>query len=644
MYRACAYARSAHSIDTPYSICPHPFSLPSLASLPCQVGLNWLLALWGSGLSGILADDMGLGKTIQVIAFLSQLAEWSVADTPAPIEPSRTSLQQRSNGDTTGGGVLGGPLLQWPLSASALSSAKPSAEALLCGAIAPALPLSIVPKWLYTKPLASPLASMPCTDGCTNGNPDERPPNPAVSIVASTLAHAIRTLAFAHGAAASRLAGYTAPKQSALGNSAAASLVVTESDHEHVTRVSERIAREALDHALASHVLSAASGASAAGGSGGRKGDAYPAAVLCSWGQAIDGVLAAAAERRGIMSSTPFSRVPASTSKAEAVEVTAQGPNGRASARLTGRARICLAESDDSDDGSDASDSGAETGQSECDGVSEEDDQGIQTPEALASNSVSVASPGGRQPIAPGLKQIGPLLRLFPPPASFSTAGIGSVTSRIHSVGHFSSRGSLGPHLIVTPTSTVENWRRELQTWAPLFRVSVITGSKDDRKRALKRSLSENSHVVLISYSALERPETAKRVCEREWEALIMDEAHGVKNSESARFQSLQSIRARFRLLLTGTPVQNDVCELVSLLRFILPDLFLSTEVRGGRKVFVQEEVEFHTETSKHTKSTYPLSLEVHISVLISYTRCSTLMIPSSLVQRRLIRSANSSK
>lgn len=131
------------------------------------------------------------------------------------------------------------------------------------------------------------------------------------------------------------------------------------------------------------------------------------------------------------------------------------------------------------------------------------------------------------------------------------------------------SRASCGPHLVVVPTSVLANWVRELGEWCPGLRAVLYAGSQAERKAA--RKALPGAHVVVTSYALLEKPENAKFLASFPWQVLVLDEAHGLKNAASQRFKHAMDLPARCRVLLTGTPVQNNVGELVSLLRCVQP-------------------------------------------------------------------------
>jgi len=131
----------------------------------------------------------------------------------------------------------------------------------------------------------------------------------------------------------------------------------------------------------------------------------------------------------------------------------------------------------------------------------------------------------------------------------------------------------------VSPASTLHNWKDEVSQFLPHFRLLPYWGGLNDRKQ-LRRFLDNRQlycanasfHVVVTSYQLLVSDEKFFKPIK--WQYMILDEAQALKNSGSQRWQSLLSFSCRNRLLLTGTPIQNNMAELWSLLHFIMPTLF----------------------------------------------------------------------
>ncbi len=123
------------------------------------------------------------------------------------------------------------------------------------------------------------------------------------------------------------------------------------------------------------------------------------------------------------------------------------------------------------------------------------------------------------------------------------------------------------PSLIVVPTSLVEVWRRELKTFAPHLRVLVLHGR--ERRRAFARL--HGTEIAITTYALLHRD--LARFKKQGYHYLILDEAQAIKNPRSQASRAARSLRARHRLALTGTPVENNLDELWSLFDFAMPGL-----------------------------------------------------------------------
>ncbi|PPS08396.1 hypothetical protein GOBAR_AA12249 [Gossypium barbadense] len=148
-----------------------------------------------------------------------------------------------------------------------------------------------------------------------------------------------------------------------------------------------------------------------------------------------------------------------------------------------------------------------------------------------------------------------------------------------------------GPHLIVCPASLLENWERELKKWCPSFSVLQYHGAgrasySKELSYLSKAGLPPPFNVLLVCYSLFERHSVQqkddRKILKRwKWSCVLMDEAHALKDKNSYRWKNLMSVarNAKQRLMLTGTPLQNDLHELWSLLEFMMPDLFATEDV-----------------------------------------------------------------
>uniref|UniRef100_A0A3B3V4W3 Chromodomain helicase DNA binding protein 3 n=1 Tax=Poecilia latipinna TaxID=48699 RepID=A0A3B3V4W3_9TELE len=150
-----------------------------------------------------------------------------------------------------------------------------------------------------------------------------------------------------------------------------------------------------------------------------------------------------------------------------------------------------------------------------------------------------------------------------------------------------------GLFLVSAPLSTIINWEREFEMWAPDFYVVTYTGDKDSRaiireneftfddsikagKKAFKLRAPIKFHVLLTSYELVTIDQTALKSID--WACLVVDEAHRLKNNQSKFFRRLNDYKIDYKLLLTGTPLQNNLEELFHLLNFLTPNRFNNLE------------------------------------------------------------------
>ena len=134
-----------------------------------------------------------------------------------------------------------------------------------------------------------------------------------------------------------------------------------------------------------------------------------------------------------------------------------------------------------------------------------------------------------------------------------------------------------GPHLIVVPKSTLDNWSREFKMWTPEVNILILQGAKDERHQLIAdRLIDEKFDVCITSYEMILREKVHLK--KFAWEYIIIDEAHRIKNEESSLAQIIRLFNSRGRLLITGTPLQNNLHELWALLNFLLPDVFGDSE------------------------------------------------------------------
>uniref|UniRef100_A0A665XBV3 Chromodomain helicase DNA binding protein 5 n=1 Tax=Echeneis naucrates TaxID=173247 RepID=A0A665XBV3_ECHNA len=155
---------------------------------------------------------------------------------------------------------------------------------------------------------------------------------------------------------------------------------------------------------------------------------------------------------------------------------------------------------------------------------------------------------------------------------------------------------SKGPFLVSAPLSTIINWEREFEMWAPDFYVVTYTGDKDSRAIIreneftfedsavksgrkvfrMKKDTPIKFHVLLTSYELITIDQAI--LGSITWACLVVDEAHRLKNNQSKFFRILNGYKIYYKLLLTGTPLQNNLEELFHLLNFLTPDRFNNLE------------------------------------------------------------------
>ncbi|PGH14893.1 hypothetical protein AJ79_02756 [Helicocarpus griseus UAMH5409] len=154
--------------------------------------------------------------------------------------------------------------------------------------------------------------------------------------------------------------------------------------------------------------------------------------------------------------------------------------------------------------------------------------------------------------------------------------GLGKTCQVIAFLAHLFEKGFTGPHLIVVPSSTLENWLREFSVFCP--KLSVMPYYANQNVRAEIRQQIEDDrdsiNVVVTTYTIAKAKVDAAFLRSMDFCVCVYDEGHMLKSSKSLLYEKLIRIPAQFRLLLTGTPLQNNLQELASLLGFILPSVF----------------------------------------------------------------------
>merc|ERR1719502_965235 len=156
--------------------------------------------------------------------------------------------------------------------------------------------------------------------------------------------------------------------------------------------------------------------------------------------------------------------------------------------------------------------------------------------------------------------------------------GLGKTIQVISLIAHLRLRTVTGPFLVAGPLATLPNWINEFKKWLPSCPCVLYHGSKEDRED-IRRTFNDPSKfsVVVTSFEIciIDRPHLEKY----NWQFLILDEGHRIKNRNCRLVKELKQYSSVSRLLLTGTPIQNSLDELWSLLNFVNPQIFDDLEV-----------------------------------------------------------------
>ncbi|KAL5200095.1 hypothetical protein ABZP36_021298 [Zizania latifolia] len=134
-------------------------------------------------------------------------------------------------------------------------------------------------------------------------------------------------------------------------------------------------------------------------------------------------------------------------------------------------------------------------------------------------------------------------------------------------------KGNYGPHLIIVPNAVLVNWKSELLNWLPSASCIFYVGAKDQRQKLFSQEVLAVKFNVLVTTYEFVMYDRSK-LSKIDWKYIIIDEAQRMKDRESVLARDLDRYRCQRRLLLTGTPLQNDLKELWSLLNLLLPEVF----------------------------------------------------------------------
>ena len=180
--------------------------------------------------------------------------------------------------------------------------------------------------------------------------------------------------------------------------------------------------------------------------------------------------------------------------------------------------------------------------------------------------------------------------------------GLGKTVQSISVMAYLAEKHNIwGPFIVVAPASTLHNWQQEISRFVPKLKIVPYWGTANDRKvlrkfwDRKKITYTEDSpfHVLITSYQIV--VSDVAYLQKMKWQYMILDEAQAIKSSSSSRWKSLLNFHCRNRLLLTGTPIQNNMQELWALLHFIMPTLFDSHDEFSE---WFSKDIESHAQTN----------------------------------------------
>uniref|UniRef100_A0A0K0F8U7 Uncharacterized protein n=1 Tax=Strongyloides venezuelensis TaxID=75913 RepID=A0A0K0F8U7_STRVS len=157
--------------------------------------------------------------------------------------------------------------------------------------------------------------------------------------------------------------------------------------------------------------------------------------------------------------------------------------------------------------------------------------------------------------------------------------GLGKTIQIIAFLTYLKESGVNGPHLIVVPSSVIENWQNEFSKFSPTLKILCYYGAMDERKRLRREAVkgTKNIDVLLTTYNMITSKEEDRKFFKAfSIHYVVYDEGHMLKNCNTTRYRSLMKVKGKRKILLTGTPLQNNLIELISLTYFVMSKMFLN--------------------------------------------------------------------
>ncbi|KAI9811851.1 MAG: hypothetical protein M1827_005202 [Pycnora praestabilis] len=232
--------------------------------------------------------------------------------------------------------------------------------------------------------------------------------------------------------------------------------------------------------------------------------------------------------------------------------------------------------------------------------------------------------------------------------------GLGKTIQTISFLAFLREREVYGPFLIAAPLSTLSNWVEEFARWTPKIPVVLYHGPKVDRQvmrqKKFRLDRKETFPVVCTSYEICMNDQ--KFLSQYGWKYIIIDEGHRIKNLNCRLVRELKSYTSANRLLITGTPLQNNLAELWSLLNFLMPDVFTDVEAfeswfdfsdlqkRGGHEQILNESKRSNLISSIHAilKPFLLRRVKTDVETSLPKKREYILYAPLSATQKELYK------
>ncbi|VVC98655.1 unnamed protein product [Leptidea sinapis] len=213
--------------------------------------------------------------------------------------------------------------------------------------------------------------------------------------------------------------------------------------------------------------------------------------------------------------------------------------------------------------------------------------------------------------------------------------GLGKTLQTISLLGYMKHFKNVpGPHIVIVPKSTLTNWMNEFKKWCPSLRAVCLIGDQETRNAFIRETLMPgNWDVCITSYEMIIREKSVFK--KFNWRYMVIDEAHRIKNEKSKLSELLREFKSMNRLLLTGTPLQNNLHELWALLNFLLPDVFNSSDAEVEKKLKPKKEVKVYVGLSKMQREWYTKVLMKDIDVVNGAGKVEKMRLQNILMQLR---------